>query len=142
MDGLRSEPVGDRRVIQQVRTVLFSEVILGAMSARPKGYRLATLSWLLGWFAPLLARRATDPLPPAIVYVAITPVDIRLFARPALLNLFEIGRWKKGSYRASLAGSRLSLDLDKLGTVELICRGDARPVLDLLMEGAAGPVSR
>ena len=128
--------LGDRNVVNQLRSILFSEKILGATSAQPKGYRLATLSWLLGWFAPLLARRATGPLPPTTVYIAVTPVDIRLFSRPALSNLYEIGRWAKGSYRASINGKKLKLDLERLGAVELILAGDARPVVDLILEGS------
>ena len=128
--------IGDRNVVNQLRSVLFSEVILGATSAQPKGYWLAALSWLLGWFAPLLARRATDPLPPTTVYIAVTPVDIRLFSRPAFSNLYEIGRWKKGSYRASASGSRLHLDLESLGAVELMCARDSQPVVDMILEGS------
>jgi hypothetical protein len=136
MDVQRPPAVGNQTVVRRVRSVLFSEVVLGATSARPKGYRLATLSWLLGWFAPLLARRATDPLPPTIVYIAVTPVDIRLFSKPALLPVFEIGRWKKSSYRASVNGLRLRLELERLGAVELICARDARPVVDLILQGS------
>ena len=132
----RPPALGDQSVVAQLRSVLFSEAILGATSARPKGYRQVTLSWLLGWFGPLLARRATRPLPPAIVYIAVTPVDIRLFSKPKLSNLFEIGRWKKGSYRASAKGKSLSLELEGLGAVELICARDARPVVALVLEGS------
>ena len=136
MDASRPRAVGNQKAVKQLRSVLFSEVILGAASARPKGYPLATLSWLLGWFGPLLSRRATDPLPPTMVYIAVTPVDIRLFSKPGWSNLFEIGRWKKGSYRASVNGKRLSLQLERLGAVELLCAADARPVVDLILEGS------
>ena len=132
----RPAAVGDRNAVRQLRSVLFSEAILGATTARPKGYWLVTLSWLLGWFGPLLARGATRPLPPAIVYIAVTPVDIRLFSKPKLSNLFEIGRWKKGAYRASVKGERLTLELERLGAVELICARDAQPVVALVLEGS------
>ncbi len=138
----RPPSVGDQNVVKQLRSVLFSEAILGATSARPKGYRLATLSWLLGWVGPLLARKATGSLPATVIYIAVTSVDIRLFSRPPLGEVFEIGRWKKGSYRASHAGSRLSLELERLGAVELFCARGAQPVIDLVIAGAAGPVAR
>ena len=128
--------LGDRNVVKQLRSVLFSEVILGATSARPKGYWLASLSWLLGWFGPLLSRHATDPLPPTMIYIAVTPVDIRLFSKPGWSNLYEIGRWRKSSYRASANGSRLHLDLESLGAVELKCVRGSQPVVDLILQGS------
>ena len=114
--------MGDRSVVKRLRSVLFSEDILAAARARPKGYTTARLAPLLGWWAPLLARRATDPLPPTIVYLAVTPVDLRLFAKPPLADPFEIGRWKRGSYRASIGETLLGLKLD------------------LVVQGAAGPL--
>src|SRR5438309_1792096 len=103
MEVPRPRAIGNQGVVKQLRSVLFSEVILGAASVRPKGYSWSVLSLALGWFGPLLSRRATDPLPPSILYLAITAADIRLFGKPSFSNLFEIGRWKKGSYRASHA---------------------------------------
>lgn len=123
-----------------VRSVLFSEVLLGAASVRPKGYRWATLSLSLGWFAPLLTRRATDPLPPSVLYLAVTEADIRLFGKPSFSNMFEIGRWRKGSYRASAGKARFSLqldlDLERLGPVRLFGAPDVQPVFDLVVQGA------
>ena len=138
----RPPAVGNQSVVKQLRSVLFSEPILGAASASPRGLvKAALLTVLLGWLAPLVVKRATGPLPPTAIYIAVTPVDIRLFSKAALADPFEIGRWKKSSYRASSRGSRLTLELERLGKVELICARDARPVLDLILEGASGPVS-
>ena len=135
--------VGDQSVVSQLRSVLFSEPILGAAGAWPIGLiRAAVITVLTGWFAPLLARRATHPLPPTRIYVALTPVDLRLFSKPAFGDPFEIGRWKRGSYRASSDGGRVDLELDRLGRIQLRCSRDARPVIDLIVEGAAGPLSR
>jgi hypothetical protein len=104
----------------------------------------AALAPLLGWWAPLLARRATEPLPPTRLYLAVTTVDIRLFAKPPLADPFEIGRWKKGSYRASVRqaalGLRLDLDLERLGQVTLNGGREVGPVFNLVLQDAAGPV--
>lgn len=130
-------------MVKQLRSVLFSEPILGAASLRPKGYMWTVLAPALGWWAPYLARNATNPLPPTIVYIAVTPADVRLFSKPRLSDPFEIGRWKKGAYRASLreSGLRLKLDLEveRLGRVTVTSDRGARPVLDLVVQGASGP---
>ncbi len=64
---------------------------------------------------------------------------------------FEIGRWKKGTYRASIreGGFRLALDLELegLGRVRLhsgprFLAGQARAVFDLVVQGAGGPAIR
>ena len=140
MEVPRPRAIGNQGVVKQLRSVLFSEVILGAASVRPKGYSWSVLSLALGWFGPLLSRRATDPLPPSILYLAITAADIRLFGKPSFSNLFEIGRWKKGSYRASLSPTavslRLDLELERLGHVRLFGGRDARPVFELVVQGA------
>src|SRR5437588_10606586 len=137
MEVPRPRAIGHQAVVKQLRSVLFSEVILGAASVRPKGYSWSVLSLALGWFGPLLSRRATDPLPPSILYLAITAADIRLFGKPSFSNLFEIGRWKKGTYRASLRpsafGLKLDLDLERLGRVTLSSGRDVGPVFDLVL---------
>jgi hypothetical protein len=137
----RPPAVGNQSVVKQLRSVLFSEPILGAASVRPKGYMWVALAPALGWWAPYLARKATDPLPPTILYVAVTTVDIRLFSKPGLSDPFEIGRWKKGEYGATVAGSRLGgqsidLDVERLGHIRLFGGRDARPVFDLIVQGA------
>ena len=135
-----SKAVGHASVVRQVRSVLFSEVILGAARVRPKGYTWATLSLALGWFAPLLTRRATDPLPPSVLYLAVTEADIRLFGKPSFSDLFELGRWTKGSYRAtvrrSALGLKLDLDLERLGPVTVFGCRDVAPVFELVVQGA------
>jgi hypothetical protein len=132
--------IGHPSVVKQVRSVLFSEVILGAASVKPLGYNWSVLALMLGWFAPLLSRRATDPLPPSLLYLAVTEADIRLFGKPSFSNLFEIGRWKTGSYRAwvrrSAFGLKLELDLERLGRVTLVAGRSAAPVFDLVVQGA------
>ncbi len=143
MEVPRPPAIGHQSVVKQLRSVLFSEVILAAASVRPKGYMKVALAPLLGWWAPYFARHATDPLPSTILYLAVTPVDIRLFSKPGLSDPFEIGRWKRGSYRASVNESGLSLkidlELERLGRVRVLARKDVRPVVDLVVQGAAGP---
>jgi hypothetical protein len=139
----RPPAIGHQAVVKKLRSVLFSEVILAAASVRPKGFWKVTLAPLLGWWAPIVARRATDPLPPTILYLAVTTVDIRLFSKPRLSDPFEIGRWKRGSYGASVGESarslKIDLELERLGRVRLFARKDVRPVVDLVLQGAAGP---
>jgi hypothetical protein len=136
----RPPAAGHQSVVAELRSVLFSEPILGAVSVRPKGYLKVALAPMLGWWAPYFARRATDPLPPTILYLAVTPVDIRLFSKPGWGDPFEIGRWKKGSYRASTGETRfglsLDLELERLGRVRVFARRDARPVFDLVVQAA------
>ena len=144
MEVPRPPAIGHQSVVKQLRSVLFSEVILAAASVRPKGYMKVALAPLFGWWAPYFARHATDPLPSTILYLAVTPVDIRLYSKPGISSdPFEIGRWKKGSYRASANESGLSLkidlELDRLGRVRLLAGKDVRPVVDLVLQGAAGP---
>jgi hypothetical protein len=138
----RPAAVGDAHVVKQLRPILFSEPILGAAEVRPKGYlKGLALNLLLGWAGPLLARRATEPLPPTLLYLAVTPVDIRLFSKPLIGDAFEIGRWNKTSYRATATGNRLELLLQGLGRVTMTGDRTARPVIDLVVEGAVGPTA-
>jgi len=138
----RPPAVGDRAVVARLRSILFSEPILGAAAVRPKGYlKGVALNLLFGWAGPLLARRATEPLPPMLLYLAVTPVDIRFFAKPLLGDPFEIGRWKKTSYRATATGDRLELLLQRLGRVTVFGDRAARPVIALVVEGAVGPTA-
>ena len=134
----RPDPIGDQRVAKELRSILFSESLLGAAEVRPKGYGKVMFASLLGWAGPLLARRATEPLPPTILYLAVTTADIRLFSKPAFADPFEIGRWKKGAYRATLDGRRVVLELERLGRVTLIAAASARPVLDLVVQSSGG----
>jgi len=129
---------GDRSVVRQVRSVLFSEPLLGATRVRPKGLTKARLiGGLLGHWGAFVTRNMTEPLPPTTLFLAATTADIRLFAKPLFGDLYEIGRWKKGSYRASVNGSRLDLELERLGHVTLF--GGAPEVVALVVQAAAGP---
>jgi hypothetical protein len=148
MDVPRPQALGDQSVVKQLRSILFSESILGAASVRPKGSMKLFAAPLLGWLGPLLARRVTDPLPPTELYLAATSVDIRIFSKPVLADPFEIGRWKNHTYRASIRVTFLSLNLDleleRLGRVRLVAgprvfAGSARPVFELVVQNAAGP---
>ena len=141
MQVARPPTVGEAKVVEAVRQVLFSEPILGAAGVQPKGYTTVLLSHLLGWAGPFIAKRATDPLPPTTLYLAVTRVDIRLFSKPWFRTAFEIGRWKKATYRATLDGRRLVLELERLGRVTVFAGASARPVLDLVVQGAAGPAA-
>ena len=136
----RPPAVGHADVVGQLRSVLFSEPILGAARVRPKGYGIVLVSRLFGAAGAIMAKRATEPLPPTVLYLAVTPVDIRLFSKPMWSDAFEIGRWKKSTYHASIDEERLLLDLERLGRVTVNGGAAARPVLDLVVEGAAGPV--
>ena len=137
----RPRPIGDQSVARQLRSVLFSEVLVGAAVVRPKGYAKVVLAHFLGWAGPFFARRATEPLPPTLLYLAVTPVDFRLFSKPLFADPFEIGRWKRGTYRASFDGRRLVLELERLGRVMVIAGSSARPVVDLVVQGAAAPAA-
>ena len=144
MEIARPKPIGHASVARQLRSILFSEALVGAALVRPKGYSRVVLSQFLGWAAPFVAKRATEPLPPTILYIAVTTVDVRLFAKPLFADPFEIGRWKKSAYRASLRESGLTLKLDLevegLGRVTVTSGRDARAVLGLVVQGASGPV--
>jgi hypothetical protein len=136
----RPAAVGDQQVVARLRQILFSEPILGAATVRPKGYaKGVALNLLLGWAGPLLARRATEPLTPTLLYLAVTPVDIRLFSKPLLDDAFEIGRWQRSGYRASATGRRLDMQVGRLGRVTMFGDRAAQPVIDLVVQGASGP---
>jgi hypothetical protein len=149
MDAVHSSSIGDASVVRLLRTVIFSG-IEGAAVVYPNGLTRVHLSGVFGALGPMVAMRATDPLPATPLYIAVTPDDIRLFGRPRRSSPFEIGRWKKGSYRASIQErafrSRLDLELDKLGRIRLCTRlrpfaGPARRVLELIVQSASGPVT-
>lgn len=134
----RPAAAGEQWLVGRLRSILFSEPILGATDTLPKGYlKGILLAGLLGWLGPLVARRATDPLPATHIYLAVTPVDVRLFSKPLAADAFEIGRWKRGTYRASVRGRNLDLELDRLGRIRL--SGGSGEVFELVVEGAAGP---
>jgi hypothetical protein len=123
--------------------------IEGAASVYPKGYMKVRLRSLLGWLGPMLTAHATDPLPASLRYLAVTPDDMRIFGRAMGSTPFEIGRWKKWSYRASIAESglrfKLYLEVDRLGRICLETRlralaGTTRSVFDLVVQSASGPV--
>jgi hypothetical protein len=145
VDVPRPPVIGNPSIVRQLRSVLFSEPILGAAGVRPRGLTKATvLTLLLGWIGPLLARRATDPLPPTLLYIAVTTVDIRIFSKPTFAEPFEVGRWNRGSYLATIREGGLSLklelELERLGRVTLSAAKSVRPVFDLVVQGARGPV--
>jgi hypothetical protein len=123
--------------------------IEGAAVVYPKGYTKVHLAHLIHYLGPLFVVHATDPLPATRLYIAVTPDDFRIFGRPMFSIPFEIGRWKKGSYRASIAdsgiGLKLDLELERLGRVRMsagLRAGHTRPVFDLVVQGASGPAVR
>jgi hypothetical protein len=137
-------------VIKRVRKIVLLP-IEGAVSARPRG--LATYGFaraLLGWLGPFVAKRATDPLPPSGVYVVVTKDDFRILCHSTMADTFELGQWKKGTYRASSPPGglfpRLDLELERLGRVRLfgglrLYGPQTQQVFDLVVNSAAGPVS-
>jgi len=148
MDATRPQPLGQASAVKSLRRVVFGE-ILGAASVRPKGLMRVRSSHLLGAMGVGIAMHATDPLPPKTLLLAVTPGDIRIFLKPLFSYPVEIGRWKRGTYMASLREGGLSLkldlDLDRLGRVRLMSqpgflRGGLRPVFELVVQFAAGPV--
>jgi hypothetical protein len=148
MDSMRPPPVGHESAIKLLRTVIFVG-IEGAAAVYPKGFTRKRLTPTFGGFGPLLTAHATDPLPDTRLYIAVTPDDFRIFGKPMFSTPFELGRWKKGTYRASIAegGLRLALDLELegLGRVRLnsgprFLAGHARAVFDLVVQSASGPV--
>jgi hypothetical protein len=150
MDAMRPPPIGHRSAIKQLRTVIFGG-IEGAAVVYPKGFTRKRLTPTFGGLGPLVTAHATDPLPDSRLYIAVTPEDFRIFGKPMMSSPFEIGRWKKGTYRASIreGGFRLALDLELegLGRVRLhsgprFLAGQAWAVFDLVVQGAGGPAIR
>jgi hypothetical protein len=148
MDAMRPPPVGDPSAVKALRSVIFTG-IEGAAVVYPKGFTRKRLTPVFGGLGPLLSAHATDPLPDTRLYAATTPDEFRIFGGPMMSSPFEIGRWKKGTYRASIAegGIRLALnlELEGLGRVRLnsgprFLAGHARAVFDLVVQGASGPV--
>jgi len=149
VDVFRPPAVGDASAIKALRTVVFVGIEAAAV-VYPKGYWRKHLTPALWGLGPLLTIHTTDPLPDTRIYVAVTPEELRIFGKPMFSSPFEIGRWKKGSYRASIPESgmflRLDLELAKLGRIRLNAglssfSGRARQVFDLIVQSAAGPVS-
>lgn len=145
---MRPPPVGDPSAVKALRSVIFTG-IEGAASVYPRGYAKVRLARLSHYLGPLFVVHATDPLPASPLYIAVTRDDFRIFGRPMFSTPFEIGRWKKGSYRASIAetgiGLKLDLELERLGRVRLLTglrSGHARPVFDLVVQSASGPAIR
>jgi hypothetical protein len=148
MDSMRPPAVGDASAIRALRSVIFTG-IEGAALVYPKGFLQKRLAPAMGWLGPLLTVHATDPLPNSILYIAVTPEDFRIFGRAMFSLPFEIGRWKKRSYRASIVDSglrlKLDLELEKLGRIRVMSglrafSGPARQVFELVVQSAAGPV--
>jgi hypothetical protein len=140
----RPPAIGDQAVVKRLRSVLFSEPILAAARTRPRGLLKGMgLQLVLGAVGQALAAHVTDPLPSSYIYVALTPVDVRLFSKPIGSEPLEIGRWPKHTYRASVTDSlftlRLDLELERLGHVRLFAPKNARPVVDLVAQSASGP---
>jgi len=150
MDQLQPQPIGDRQAIKELRSMIFVG-IQGATVVYPKGFATqAVVRTLLGRLGNLLTIHTTDPFPSTPLYLVVTPEDMRIYSKPLMSSPFEIGRWNKGSYRASIpvGGARLALDLEveRLGRVHVFStlRGltsEARPVFDLILKGASGPVT-
>ncbi|HEX9094545.1 MAG TPA: hypothetical protein VF990_00425 [Candidatus Dormibacteraeota bacterium] len=147
MDPMRPPAIGHRTAIKQLRSVIFVGID-GAAVVYPKGFIRKRLTPMVGGLGPLITAHTTDPLPDTPLYIAVTPDDFRIFGRPGLSSPFEIGRWKKGTYRASIreGGLRLGLDLELegLGRVRLNSRprflaGQTRAVFELVVQGASGP---
>jgi hypothetical protein len=148
MDAMRPPPVGDQSAVRALRSVIFTGID-GAAVVYPRGYSKVRLARLIHYLGPLFVVHATDPLPASPLYIAVTPDDFRILGRAMFSIPFEIGRWKKGTYRASIAetriGLKLDLELERLGRVRLLAglrAGDTRPVFDLVVQGASGPVIR
>ena len=68
-----------------------------------------------------------------------------MFSKPTLSDAFEIDRSKKGSYRPSVrdSGMRLKQDLElkPIGRATVQPGRGARETFDLVVAGAAGPVT-
>lgn len=150
MDPMRPPPVGHSSAVKALRSVIFTGIEAAAV-VYPKGFTRKRLTPAFGGLGPLLTAHATDPLPDTRLYIAITPDDFRIFGAPMLSTPFELGRWKKGTYPASIreGGFRLALDieLNGLGRVRLhsgprFLASRARAVFDLVVQSASGPAIR
>lgn len=134
-------------MVKALRQIIFTGID-GAAAVYPRGLMKVRFMPRLWGFGPLLTVHSTDPFPATRLYVAVTPDEFRIFSRATMSSPFEIGRWKKGLYRASIrdSGLRLYLDLELegLGRVSLMSglrlfARHVRPVFDLVVQGAAGP---
>jgi len=147
----KPEPVGDPSAIKQLGAVVFVG-IEGAIKVTPRGLGrvrairlLGGLSTVLAAVLPLFTTHATDPLPQIPIYLVVTPEELRLYAAEKLP--YEIGRWPKRTYHATVSadGSTLDLKLERLGIIHLDAERrsvQTRKVFDLVIGGAAGPVGR
>lgn len=145
----KPEPVGDQGVIRKLQKVVFIG-IEGAVGVSPRGLTRVRVARMLGGFMtiaaavlPLLTIHATDPLPATSIYLVVTTEDMRLYA--AETTPYEIGRWPKHTYRASVSaeGRSLDLEVDRLGVIHLNAvrrSGPTSAVFDLVVRYAAGPV--
>ncbi len=145
---MRPPPVGDPSAIKLLRSVIFTG-IEGAAAVYPSGFLRKRWAPGSGWLGRFITVEAAAPLPNSRVYVAVTSDDLRIFGRPMFSSPFEIGRWEKGSYRASIPDSgvllKLDLELEQLGRVRVmsglrVYSGAARQVFDLVVRYASGPV--
>ncbi|MFI5283329.1 MAG: hypothetical protein ACHQ0J_09395 [Candidatus Dormibacterales bacterium] len=144
------EPLGQPSAIKQVRQVVFTD-ILAAATVFPKGYLKRQVAQGFGWSGGLLAARATDPLPPTPLYIVMTPTELRLLAVSGWRKPpYELGRWNRLTYRASIpergAFLKLDLDLERLGRIQVFAglrnlRREVRPVFELVVQCASGPLA-
>src|SRR5260370_27032654 len=150
MDAVRPPPIGHPSAVKQLRAVIFVG-IEGAAVVYPKGFTRKRLTPPFGGLGPLVTAHATDPLPDSRLPIAMTPDDFRIFGKPMMSSPFEVGRWRRGTYRASIreGGFRLALDLELegLGRVRLhsglrFLAGRPRPAFDPAAKGAAAPAHR
>jgi hypothetical protein len=145
----KPEPVGDPSAIKQLGAVVFVG-IEAALKVTPRGLGRVRAIRMLGGFGtvlaavlPLLTIHATDPLPQIPIYLVLTPEELRLYAAEKLP--YEIGRWRKRTYHATVSadGGTLDLKLERLGVVHLDAERRSvhtRNVFDLVVGSAAGPV--
>jgi len=149
MDAFKPEPLGQPFASRKLRQVVFTD-ILAAAAVFPKGYMRTSVAHMFGWLGRLAATHATDPLPATALYLAVTPDDFRIFARSGWREPpYEIGRWSRRTYRASIpqqgAFLKLDLDVERLGHIQVFAglrrfRRDVEPVFELVAQGASGPV--
>jgi len=143
------QPLGQPSAAKALRQVVFTD-ILAAATIFPKGYVKWTIATMFGWSGRAFATHATDPLPSTALYIVVTPDDFRMFAKSGWRQPpYEIGRWVRKTYRASVptrgAFLKLDLDVERLGRLQVFAglrrfRREVEPVFQLVVESASGPV--
>lgn len=143
-------PVGQRSAFRKLRTVVFTPIVAAA-TVYPQRYGFRHAAHIFGALGRAWALRSIGPLPDTALYIAMTQSELRLYAKSGRSSPpFEIGRWARLTYRASVRDRgpflKLDLELERLGRIQVsaglrVFVRDVEPVFQLVSDGASGPVT-